>query len=366
MQTNEMIALRMKNLETLKKFYAPEYRIEGGAKYRAQFFTQDGTKQMLYPAKMYPEENERVNARELLLSQLDYAKGLDMDCDLYVTDDPNIFWSECRERGTITVDGVSGYYDGRSINIFTMEDGFIRDWRNVSTPWPLLKALGQEYTIFDPTLTDRPDYFVTELFQTYGREAFAKRNPFNTCENMVPLTAYGMNTRLAVHDEFDYSPEGDEKRARNKQTIFDMNGDRVREPGGYQWRSKLFGVDGLGTLEFIQEEISRDEPLVMYEPYLTADEMPDLPDWHEIPLSVYPTGNPNILWGETIAYNTKPGTNIPDETKYHNHYVYMWRFLDDGTLYMQREFHDAQQEHRNRGIIDPKLSAEAEKFYKGM
>ena len=71
LQTNSVRQQRAENIARLKAFYGPKYRQLNGAKFRAEFFAEDGIKQMAFPVVSTEEMGPEFPGRQQLGEQPD-------------------------------------------------------------------------------------------------------------------------------------------------------------------------------------------------------------------------------------------------------------------------------------------------------
>ena len=354
----EINAVRKANAELIRKFFAPESRMPGGAKYRASLFAEDGLKQQCYPiSDCFPWEPPYENAREILLNQPDVNVGLNLDAVIYVTSDPSVIWAETEEYGEVEVCGKKGPFHGHSNHIFHILDGKIVKWR----------FFPNEYTIRD-TL-EMPFMKLPRFDYDEGcmQDFLTTRNPMRLVDAVEYDLTGGMKTRIRMMDEYQDSVTDEIRRHENAQTILRYFGEYVTNsgncnPNGYQFRTSLYHQDGYTVVPYPHQDPTAELPNLFWEhhmPHGTPD--PDLEFYID---RLYCTGDPDVFWCENKSNGWHPtGLNGEILSGYWNHYTQYFR-IKEGQIYLMREFYDPYKERLIKGTDDVDLPQEATDFYR--
>lgn len=382
LQTNSVRQQRAENIARLKAFYGPRYRQLNGAKFRAEFFAEDGIKQMAFPVVSTEKMGPEFPARKLLSEQPDYAAGMDLACIINPTEDPNVFWVEAMESGMLTLMGVTAPYQGRSLNLFRFNDqGEISLWREYASFYPIrhfLNHVGPEYQWrpghgeappdggdIPPDGGDPPP--MVSLSPEQEQKWETELHPHLALKDTPVETESGVKTQIAVMDFSDYSLEADVTRAQNAFTACTHFGPPSRLAEGMANSTKLFSDTGMGCFEFSHEEQGGDAWFRVPEGNKSNNIIPFYPTWFMRVKQVYLTPDPHRVWVEKCLVPVREDNYLEiDEQAYFNHYVFQFVFNDAGEIMLMREFTDNENEDICNGNPPPALPPEALAFYYGM
>lgn len=362
---------RKKNLDTLLAFFAPETRAPGGAKLRATLFAPDGVKELVYPiGPEHTAPSTVLPAKALLENQEDVNCGLDLDCVIWATEDPNCFHAETVETGELTVCGKTGPMRNYSLHTFTLADGAITRWQVFQNTFTVYPTLGIEMVNARQPAADEP---VMELppemakgMAENGRRIREGLLPTLVLDSVAPQSAGGGSVRIYAYSEF--RPEDTELREKNRKAVslyFDKAG---REALGIS-RNDLFAENGLTEVP-----VDHMDPLNTDHHAFTTKPGPNTnpadPYWRTDVLRFDATARPDSFWVETCSYHTpdapeKPLDGMPTYTSrgYWNHYNFFFQ-VDDGKILYCREFLDPRSERRVMEIPEAPLPEGALDIYR--
>lgn len=136
-----MQELRAKNKETVERFF----KTHGAA--RAELFTEDGAKEIPFPAtygKPWRWEGKAEVLKNFTSNISLFTNWTWSDMVVDETGDPNKFWVEAIGTGEQSVSdlGKPATYQNHYIFCFKMRDGLIAEMREFHNPLALLHSMG--------------------------------------------------------------------------------------------------------------------------------------------------------------------------------------------------------------------------------
>ncbi|GEM_PF-4122451 len=367
MSSAEKQSLREKNMETIKKFFSAKARTDGGSKYRAGFFTNDGVKVVRFPIGDYPDYAPPVYpAKELLNNQPDLEKNMDLYGVLWSCEDPDFIWAQVKITGKLPYECSRNVYHGFCIHNFEMKDGLIAKWETTVSVRPVFDALDIE--IYNPPVkqsqesTANPDSIANSPEErARAAKVYFENEPIAEAYTVDPVIENGLSTRLKVHVEYDDSPEAEELRKKCVKTVQDFFSMRVAEPGGRNWRAQTLYAKG-GVFSIPYENLPDGSLYVTSQEGDQGEPTPSWIHWFNI---LSPTADPKNVWCRVRGAGGKYST-VSGKVAYGFWHEYIFHHLmnDEGKIIITEEFLDSFYLRRFSEIENPELPEEAKDFFK--